>query len=145
MDAFNIFKTDKGNDSDEERPSNRDIFGYHKTPVRSRNMSSSRDLGLSQSNKARHHIGRSMNRINQEPSTNKMKKFKASFLRPVNTLDNELDKKRQQAMEACAPTSSAEKAGNDDQENNDANWNDPDIDEYENKKQPKTVNNCKEM
>jgi len=129
MEAFNIFKTDKGghmSDSDDSKdkaaPVN--IFGKSKTPSRDRNFLS-RDLNTSLPRKPRNTSNYQTGGANMNPTSSikKLRKLKMPILRAhSNNLEKQLAEKQQKANDVSMASSSGEKAGNENQENNDSNW-----------------------
>lgn len=148
MEAFDIFKNDKaGADSDLEDSVAKDknftqsIFGPRKTPNRKRNyMSRDLNLSLSRNGQNNENVQKSAKNVTQTGSMTKPKKINMKFFKPNNTLDKNLEKKREQAIANSISSSSGEKAGNENQENNDANWVDESLENEKDYKKNTQVN-----
>ena len=132
MEAFNIFKTGAQNDDsdceNDTESKQTSIFGTHKTPARDKRYLS-RDLNLSYSHKAKNtgSVKRQQQPTNQPAA--QLKRVRMAHLRPVNTLDQHINQKRMEKAALTVSSSSGEKAGNENQENNDANWVDDTIED----------------
>ena len=126
MDAFKIFTSKaQENDSDSDNSATDNKFGAKPliTPYRDGQIRS-RDLNLSHSRNARglNEGQKSAIKIPEAPSSTKLHKFNINSIKPWNTLDAALSKQMKNNQNTPIGSSSEEKAGNENQENNNANY-----------------------
>ncbi|CAI2373563.1 unnamed protein product [Moneuplotes crassus] len=125
MDGFALFKnTNSDSDSDKDVETKFNKIGRNKTPFRT-NDRFNRDLGYNHSKQRNASVVNKSHNMPKAPASKaKSKNYKprAGFYKPVNNLkQNPTDSNIKRNKPASLP-SSEEKAGNENQENNDDNW-----------------------